>query len=158
VDSDWQPFFVAMAVVAVVVLALLLTGLQLAARRWWWSPLKTITAVLAVLAVLVPLVGSLVALMPGASWRIGFLVTAGAGVCALGWHAASYLRREEQADAFDDRAVQWGLPLWLGGYLSVIAFSCSGASWALYVVAGLSVWLVLAGLAAAWLLLAGAAG
>jgi hypothetical protein len=39
----------------------------------------------------------------------------------------------------------------------VIAFSCSGASWAVYVVAGLSVWLVLAGLAGAWLLLARAA-
>lgn len=156
-DSDWQPFFATMAVVAVVVLAVLLAGLQLSAGRWRGSALKEVAAVLAVLAVLVPLVGSLVALMPGASWRIGFLVTAGAGVCALGWHAATYLRREEEADAFDDRQVQWGLPLSLVGYLSVIAFSCSGASWAVYVVAGLSVWLVLAGLAGAWLLLARAA-
>ena len=76
------------------------------------------------------------------------------GLCGLGWQAASYLRREEEADTFDDRQVQWGLPVSLGVYVSVLAFSCATASWAVYVVAGLSVWLVLAGLAGAWVLLA----
>jgi hypothetical protein len=157
VDSDWQPFFGAMAVVSVVVLAVLLAGLQLASSRWRGSPLKEVAAVLAVLALLVPLVGSLVALMPGTSWRVGFLVMGGAGVCALGWQAASYLRREEEADSFDDRQVQWGLPVSLGVYASILAFSCSTASWAVYVVAALSVWLVLAGLGVSWLLLGRAA-
>jgi hypothetical protein len=157
VDSDWQPFFAALAGVAVVVLAVLLVVLQVAANRWRGSALKEAAALLAVLALLVPLLASLVALMPGTSWRIGFLVMGGIGVCALGWHAATYLRREQEADAFDDRQVQWGLPVALGAYVSVIAFSCSTASWAVYVVAGLSIALVFLGLAGAWLLLSGTA-
>jgi hypothetical protein len=157
VDNDWQPFFGAMAVVSVVVLAVLLAALHVASGRWRGSPLKEVAAVLAVLALLVPLVGSLVALMPGVSWRVGFLVMGGLGLCALGWQAASYLRREEEADAFDDRQVQWGLPVSLGVYASLVAFSCAAASWAVYVVAGLSVWLVVAGLGGAWVLLARAA-
>ena len=153
-DSDWQPFFGAMTVVSVVVLAVLLAALLVASSRWRGSALKEVAAVLAVVTLLVPLVGSLVALMPGTSWRVGFLVMGGVGICALGWQAASYLRREEEADAFDDRQVQWGLPLSLGAYVSIVAFSCNTASWSVYVVAGLSIWLVLAGLVGAWVLLA----
>jgi hypothetical protein len=153
VDTEWQAFFSAMAGVSVIAFAALLATVQLASSRWRGSALKETAAVLALLTLLVPLLGSLVALMPGNPWRVGFLVMGGVGVCALGWQAATYLRREQEADTFDDRQIQWGLPVSLAAYLSLVAFSCSPASWAVYVVAGLSVWLVLAGSAGVWLLL-----
>ena len=152
-DTEWQAFFSALVGVAVIAFVVLLAALQLTATRWRGSPLKEAAAVVSLLALLVPLVAGLVALMPGTPWRVGYLVMGGLGVCALVWHGAVYLRREEEADAFDDRQVQWGLPVSLGVHLSLVAFSAGGAAWGLYVVAGLSVWLVCSGLAGVWLLL-----
>jgi hypothetical protein len=153
VDTEWQAFFSALVVVSVIAYAVLLATVLLSGSRWRGSALKEVAAVLPLLAVLVPLVAGLVALMPGSPWRVGYLVMGGVGICGLGWHAATYLRHEEEADAFDDRQVQWGLPASLAVYVSLVAFSCSEATWAVFVVAGLSVWLLVSGAAGVWFLL-----
>ena len=151
--AEWQAFLQALTVVAVVASAVLLAVLQLTARRWRGASLKEAAAASPVAELLVPLLGGLVALMPGASWRIGFLVAGGLAVCGLVAHVATYLRHDDTADTFDDRQVQWGLPLSAAVCLSLLAFSCSTADWAAHVVAGFSVALVFSGTARAWLLL-----
>jgi hypothetical protein len=158
VAAEWQAFFSALAGVTALVFVVLLAVLQVTSIRWRGTALKEVAAVLALLALLIPLLASLVALMPGAPWRVGYLVMGGVGVGALVWHAATYLRCEQDTDAFDDRQVQWGLPVSLGVYFSLVAFSCSTAAWSVYVVAGLSIWLVFAGTAGVWLLLSRTTG
>jgi hypothetical protein len=153
VDTEWQAFFSALVGVSVIAYAVLLATVLRTGNWWRGSALKEVAAVLPLLALLVPLVAGLVALMPGSPWRVGYLVMGGVGICGLVWHAATYLRHEEEADSFDDRQIQWGLPVSLGLYLSVVAFSCSGASWAVFVVAGLSVALLVTGSAGVWFLL-----
>jgi MFS family permease len=154
VGAEWQAFLQALTVVAVVASAVLLGVLQVSSRRWRGAGLKEAAAGVAVGELLVPLLGGLVALMPGVSWRIGFLVAGGLAVCGLVAHVATYLRHDDTADTFDDRQVQWGLPLSAALCLSLVVFSCAPADWAAYVVAGLSVALVFSGTGRAWLLLA----
>ena len=152
-DTEWQGFFSALAAAAAIAFAVLLATVLRTANWWRGTALKQVAAVLPLLALLVPLVAGLVALMPGSPWRVGYLVMGGAGICALIWHAATYLRHEDEADGFDDRQVQWGLPGSLVVYLCLIAFSCSGGRWAVFVVAGLSVALLVLGSAGVWFLL-----
>ena len=151
--AEWQAFFQTLTVVAVVASAALLVVLQLTASRWRRTRLKEAAAAVALGELLVPLLAGLVALMPGTPWRIGYLVAAGLAVCGLVGDVATYLRADDTADAFDDRQVQWGLPFSAAVCLSLIVFSCSSADWAVYVVAGLSVALVLSGTGRGWLLL-----
>jgi hypothetical protein len=153
VDTELQAFFSTLASAAAIAFAVLLATVLLTTSRWRGSALKEVAAVLPLLALLVPLVAGLVALLPGTSWRVGYLVMGGIGICGLIWHAATYLRHEEETDAFDDRQLQWGLPVSLGLYFSLVAFSCSATTWAVDVVAGLSVVLLVAGSAGVWILL-----
>ncbi|WP_138735927.1 hypothetical protein [Modestobacter excelsi] len=152
--AEWQAFLQALTVVAVVASAVLLAVLQLSSRRWRGARLKEAAVAVALGELLVPLLAGLVALMPGASWRIGYLVAGGLAVCGLVAHVATYLRHDDTADTFDDRQVQWGLPLSAALCLSLVVFSCNPADWSAYVVAGLSVALVFSGTGRAWLLLA----
>jgi hypothetical protein len=153
VGAEWQAFFQALTVVAAVASAALLAVLQLTSARWRVTSLKEAAAAVALGELLVPLLAGLVALMPNTPWRIGYLVTGGLAICVLVGHVATYLRHDDTADTFDDRQVQWGLPVSAAVCLSLIVFSCSPADWSVYVVAGLSVWLVLSGTCRGWLLL-----
>jgi hypothetical protein len=149
----WEPFFSAIAQVAVTAFAVLLATLQLRATTWKHSTLKRATAVLVLIDLFIPLVASIVALMPGNPWRVGYLVMGAVGICGLVWHVRTYLKHEDEADLFDDRQIQWGLPVSTVVYISLLAFSSAPATWSLHVVAGLSVWLIFSGSGGAWLLL-----
>ena len=81
--AEWQAFLQALTVVAVVAAAVLLAVLQLSSRRWRGARLKEAAVAVALGELLVPLLAGLVALMPGASWRIGYLVAGGLAVCGL---------------------------------------------------------------------------
>ncbi len=152
--AEWQAFFAALTVVAVVLAAALLVVLSLTARPWRQTRLKQAAAAVAIGELLVPVLGGLVALMPGTPWRTGYLVAGGLAVCGLVGHVVAYLRQDDTADGFDDRQVQWGLPLSAAVCLSLVVFSSSSADWSVYVVAGLSVGLVVSGAVRGWLLLA----
>jgi hypothetical protein len=102
---------------------------------------------------LVPLLAGLVALMPGNPWRVGYLITGAAGLLGLVWHGRLYLRHEDEADTFDQRQVQIGLPVSLAAYFGLVALAWNGSSTSLCVVGALSVWLLLSGSGQAWLLL-----
>jgi hypothetical protein len=69
------------------------------------------------------------------------------------WHVRTYLKHEDETDFFDDRQIQWGVPVATVVYISLLAFSSAPATWSLHAVAGLSVWLVFSGAAQVWLLL-----
>jgi hypothetical protein len=150
---EWEPFFSSMAQVTATAFAVLLATLQLSARQWTRSKLKRAAALLALLELLVPLLASLVALMPGDPWRIGYSAMGGAGLCGLAWHAAVYRRHESEADSFDDMQMNVGLAISAVVYILLVAFSWAPQTWSLHVVASLSVWLVFSGSTKAWLLL-----
>jgi len=149
----WQPFFSATAQVTVTAFAVLFATLQVRARAWKNSTLKRAAAVRALLELFIPLVAAVVALMPGNPWRVGYLVMGAVGICGLVWHVRTYVKHEDETDLFDDRQIQWGVPVSTVVYISLLAFSSAAATWSLYVVAGLSVWLVFSGAAQVWLLL-----
>jgi hypothetical protein len=153
VTSDWEPFFSALAQVAVTVFAVLLALLQVTRRTWQTSTLRAAAAALALLQLAVPLLAGLVALMPGNPWRVGHLVMGSAGLLGLVWHGWLHLRHEDEADTFDQRQVQIGLPVSLAAYFGLVAFAWNGSPTSLYVVGALDVWLLLAGSVQVWLLL-----
>ena len=151
--SDWEPFFAALAQVAATAFAVLLATLQVTRRRWRTSTLRATAGALALVQLLVPLLAGAVALMPGNPWRVGYLLTGAAGLLGLVWHGRLYLRNEDEADTFDQRQLQIGLPVSLAAYFALVAFAWNGSPTSLYVVGGLSVWLLLSGSGQAWLLL-----
>jgi len=153
VTSDWESFAASLAQVAATAFVVLLATLQVTRRTWRTSTLRAATGALALLDLLVPLVAGLVALMPGGSWRVGYLLMGAAGLLGLVWYGWLHLRHEDEADTFDQRQVQLGLPLSLGVYFGLIAFAWNGSATARYVVGGLGVWLLLSGSGKAWLLL-----
>jgi hypothetical protein len=153
VTSDWEPFLASLAQVAVTAFAVLLALLQVTRRTWRTSTLRAAAAALALLQLLVPLLAGLVALMPGNPWRVGYLLMGSAGLLGLVWHGRLYLRHEDEADTFDQRQVQIGLPVSLAVYFGLVAFAWNGSPTSLYVVGALSVWLLLSGSGQAWLLL-----
>ena len=69
------------------------------------------------------------------------------------WHGRLHLRHEDDADTFDQRQVQIGLPVSLAVYFGLVASARNGSQTSLYVVGALSVWLLLSGSGQAWLLL-----
>jgi drug/metabolite transporter (DMT)-like permease len=151
--TEWHDFWLALAVAGAAAAAVLAAVLQLGARHWRRTPLRRAAAVLALAQLLVPLVAALVALMPSAdSWRVGYVVAGSAGICVLVWHTVLYLRHEATADAFDDRQRLLGLTLTLGGYFALVVFAVTGDGPAPYVVAALSVWLLVSGAVAGWVL------
>ena len=151
--SDWEPFFASLAQVAVTAFAVLLALLQVTRRTWRTSTLRAAAAALALLQLSVPLLAGVVALMPGNPWRVGYLLMGSAGLLGLVWHGRLYLRHEDEADTFDQRQVQIGLPVSLAVYFGLVAFAWNGSQTSLYVVGALSVWLLLSGPGQAWLLL-----
>ena len=151
--SDWEPFLSSLAQVAGTAFAVLLATLQATRRRWRTSTLRATAAALALVQLLVPLLAGLVALMPGSPWRVGYLLMGAAGLLGLIWHGWLYLRHEDEADTFDQRQVQLGLPVSLAVYFGLVAFAWNGSPTSLYVVGALSVWLLLSGSGQAWLLL-----
>ena len=151
--SDWEPFFSTLAQVAATAFVVLLATLQAMSRSWRTSPLRAAAGALALLELLVPLLAGVVALMPGNPWRVGYLVLGSAGLLGLVWHGRCYLRHEDDADTFDQRQVQIGLPVSLGVYFALVAFAWNGSPTSRYVVGALSVWLLLSGSGKAWLLL-----
>ena len=151
--SDWEPFFSSLTQVAVTAFAVLLALLQVTRRRWRTSTLRAAAAALALLQLVVPLLAGVVALMPGNPWRVGYLLMASAGLLGLVWHGRLYLRHEDDADTFDQRQVQIGLPASLAVYFGLVAFAWNGSPTSLYVVGALSLWLLLSGSGQAWLLL-----
>ena len=151
--SDWEPFFASLAQVAVTAFAVLLALLQVTRKTWRTSTLRAAAAALALLQLVVPLLAGVVALMPGNPWRVGYLLMASAGLLGLVWHGWLYLRHEDEADTFDQRQVQIGLPVSLAVYFGLVAFAWNGSPTSLYVVGALSLWLLLSGSGQAWLLL-----
>jgi hypothetical protein len=153
VTSDWEPFFASLAQVAVTAFAVLLALLQVTRRTWRTSTLRAAAAALALLQLVVPLLAGIVALMPGNPWRVAYLLMGSVGLLGLVWHGRLYLRHEDEADTFDQRQVQLGLPVSLAVYFGLVAFAWNGSPTSLYVVGALSVWLLLSGSGQAWLLL-----
>jgi hypothetical protein len=152
--TEWHDFFIALAVAGATTFVVLVATLQVTAGRWRGTALRAATAGLALVQVLVPMVAALVALMPGEdTWRVGYVVMGSVGICALVWHTVQYQRHESVADAFDDRQRLFHLTVSLGAYFALVVFSAKGDGPSTYVVAALSVWLLVSGTVGVWLLL-----
>jgi hypothetical protein len=152
--TEWHDFFIALAVAGATAFVVLVATLQVTAIRWRGTALRTAAAAMALVQLLVPMVAALVALMPGEdTWRVGYVVMGSVGICALVWHTVQYQRHESVADAFDDRQRLFHLTVSLGAYFALVVFSAKGDGPSLYVVAALSVWLLVSGTVGVWLLL-----
>jgi hypothetical protein len=153
--TEWNAFFEALACAAAVVFSVAFAALAFGAGRWRVSALRPAAVALALIQLLVPLFAALIALMPGdVSWQVGYLVMGSVGLLGQILYAARYLRLEDAADGFDQRQLQWGLPVSTCVFLTMLAFSASPQVFSLWVVAGLSIWLLFSGALATWLLLA----
>jgi hypothetical protein len=153
--TEWNAFFAALAGAAAIVFSVSFAALAFGAGRWRSTVLRPAAVALALLQPLVPLVAALVALMPGeSSWRVGYLVMGAVGLLGQISYAARFLRDEDTADGFDQRQVQWSLPVSTCVYLAMLAFTAAPQVSSLRVVAGLSIWLLCSGPLATWLLLA----
>jgi hypothetical protein len=152
--TEWTPFFAALAGAAAIVFTVAFATLALGSGRWRSTVLRPAAVALALLQLLVPLAAALIALVPGdRSWQVGYLVMGSVGLLGQMAYVARYLRDEDAADGFDQRQLQWGLPLSTCVYLSMLAFSARPQVHSPRVVAGLSIWLLVSGTLMTWLLL-----
>jgi MFS family permease len=152
--TEWHEFFIALAVAGATTFVVLVATLQVTAHRWRSSALRRVAAGMALVQLLVPLVAALVALMPGEeSWRVGYMVMGSVGIGALVWQTVLYQRHESVADGFDDRQRLLQLTAFLGTYFALVVFGAKGDGASPYVVAALSVWLLVSGTVGVWLLL-----
>src|SRR3954449_5525788 len=150
----WTDFFTALAIASATSFAVVLATLQICAPRWERTALRRVAAVLPLIDLLVPAVAALVSLLPGdPSWRVGYLVMGAVGLTGRGWYVAGYMGHEDAADDFELAQLRVGVPVSVAVYVAMIAFACKGGDTSLYVLAGLSVWLLVSGAAQAWLLL-----
>lgn len=85
-EDDWVPYFTAIAGAGGAILALLFIGMQLKMTAWRGSPLRTYAVVLALVELSVPVVLSLIVLMPGETWTYGAKITGGVGLLFAGLH------------------------------------------------------------------------
>jgi hypothetical protein len=151
---EWNAFFAALSVAAAIVFSAAFVALSFGAGRWRSTALRPAAVALALIQLLVPLLAALVALIPGdRSWQVGYLVMGSVGLLGQIVYAARYLGHEDAADAFDQRQLQWWLPVSTCVYLTMLAFSAAPQVSSLRVVVGLSVWLLFSGALATWLLL-----
>ena len=152
--TEWHPFFAALAGAAAIVFSVAFAALSFGARRWRSTVLRPAAVALALLQLLVPLVAALVALIPGeTSWQVGYLVMGSVGLLGQMAYVARYLRSEDAADGFDQRQLQWGLPVSTCVYLTMLAFTAGPQVSSPRVVAGLNIWLLVSGALMTWLLL-----
>ena len=152
--TEWNVFFAALAGAAAVVFSVAFAALAFGAGPARSTALRPGAVARALLQLLVPLLAALIALIPGeTSWRVGYLVMGAVGLLGQVGYAARYLRNEDAADGFDQRQLQWALPVSTCVYLTMLAFSAGPQVDSPQVVAGLSIWLLFSGALATWLLL-----
>jgi hypothetical protein len=109
-------------------------------------------AIAALVELLVPLLGLLIVLMAGHPWRVAAWVVGGLGMAAIAAHWVTYMRGRAIADRFDTLQARLAF-ISLTLYATFFAAGFMPSSVGLYLLAGISTWLLLSGSIEAWWLL-----
>jgi len=81
--GEWEGFFTTVAGVSVAAFSVLFVALQVKSDRWTSSRSKTWAAMAALTELLVPLIASLISLMPAHPWPIAAWITGGFGLLVI---------------------------------------------------------------------------
>lgn len=152
--EDWTGFFGGVAGVSVTLFSVMFITFQVKSATWHSSRLKGIAAVASLIELLVPLFTALIALTAGHPWRVAAWIAGALGLAVVVIHWTLYVRDRGKpyCDGFD-RVQARGAALSFAVYTGLIGAGFLSPSVGLYVVAGLSIWLLFSGAFEAWWLL-----
>lgn len=165
IDDPWTNYFTAIAGASGAIFALLFVGMQVRLDVWRGNLLRIYAVALALFELAVPLIISLIVLMPQDTWQTGARIVGPIGVCAAIGHVLMYLR-VRRAVTFDHqrRAPITRLDsvrVWLGSAGSVQLFGLLLLStlrcWPYYGIASaawICLWLVILGITESFVFLA----
>lgn len=151
-SANWDAFFGAVAGASVTVFSVVFVVFQVKSAHWRSSPLKTMAAIASLTEFMVPLLASLIMLMPGNPWRIAAWAVGGLGVVAVLTHWTTFWRFRPLADRFD-RGHARGAVISLALYTAFLSGGFMHRSTGLYLIGGVAVWLLFSGAIQAWWLL-----
>lgn len=151
-SANWDTFFGAVTGASVTVFSVVFVVFQVKSAHWRSSPLKTMAAIASLTEFMVPLLASLIMLMPGNPWRIAAWAVGGLGVVAVLTHWTTFWRFRPLADQFD-RGHARGAVISFALYTGFLSGGFMQRSTGLYLIGGISVWLLFSGAIQAWWLL-----
>lgn len=147
--NDWTGFFGAVAGVSVTLFSVMFVTFQVRYDTWHSSRLKEITALSALFELLVPLFAALITLLADHPWRYAACIAGSLGLITVGIHWTLYYWDRKVVDKFDKLQARGAL-LSFVIYSTMIAGGVLGTSSGLYLVGGISIWLLLSGAFEAW--------
>lgn len=150
--GEWEGFFTTVAGVSVAAFSVLFVALQVKSDRWTSSRSKTWAAMAALTELLVPLIASLISLMPAHPWPIAAWITGGFGLLVIWGHLLVY-QRDKSPDRFDGVQAILSVCVSTPVYGAMIAAGFVSEPVGLYMLGGLSIWLLFSGATEGWFLL-----
>ena len=147
--GDWLGFFGAVAGVSVTLFSVMFITFQVKSNTWNSSRLKQITALAALFELLIPLFMALIALMAGHPWRVAAWISGGLGILVVAVHWILYMWDRKIRDNFDLLQAR-GAWISFAVYSTMILGGGLGTSLGLYLIAGMSIWLLFSGAFEAW--------
>ena len=111
IDDPWTNYFTAIAGASGAIFALLFVGMQVRLDVWRGNLLRIYAVALALFELAVPLIISVIVLMPQDTWQTGARIVGPIGVCAAIGHVLMYLR-VRRAVTFDHQR-RHRLPAWI---------------------------------------------
>jgi hypothetical protein len=152
VFNDWITFFAALAGLSATIFSVMFITFQVRPELWKNSRLRRAIATSALGELLVALFVSLISLMAGNPWRTAAMVAGGFGVMVILMHWYFFILDNEAAKRFDRvqaKTAWFSLALYVTVFISGFLDPKPG----LYIIAGISTWLLFSGASEAWLLL-----
>ena len=150
--NEWITFFAALAGLSATIFSVMFVTFQVRPELWKDSRLRQAVATSALGELLVALFVSLISLMAGNPWRVAAMAAGAFGVMVILMHWYIFILDHAAARHFDHIQAKTA---WFSFFLYVTIF-LSGfldPTPGLYIIAGISTWLLFSGASEAWLLL-----
>lgn len=150
--DDWIAFFAALAGLSGTIFSVMFVTFQVRSELWKDSRLRRAVATSALGELLVALFVSLISLMAENPWRAAAMVAGGFGVIVILMHWYFFILDRAAAKPFDHAQAK---AAWFSFALYVTIFICGflNPKPGLYIIAGISTWLLFSGASEAFLLL-----
>jgi hypothetical protein len=150
--NDWITFFTALAGLSTTIFSVMFVTFQVRTELWKKSRLRRAVASSALGELLVAMFVSIISLIAGNPWRAAAMVSGGLGVVVILMHWYFFILGHDEAKDFDHVQAKTA---WFSFALYITIFVCGflDPKPALYIIAGISTWLLFSGASEAWLLL-----
>ena len=148
----WVMFYAAIAAISATLFSVMFVALQVRWSLWSRSRLRRAVATSALGELMIPLFVSIIFLMAGHPWRIAAWITGIFGITVILWHWRSFIIDNDKAVKYDRLQA---VTAWFSFSIYIVLF-VSGfliPSQGVYIMAGITVWLLFSGAGEAWLLL-----